>query len=77
MVFVGDEVGSQGNLVIIEHHGRCFSSYGGLDEIKVKKNDIVKQGQEIGFIDDKILYFGIRLGANSVNPLNYLEKVRE
>ena len=76
VVFVGNEVGNHGNLIIIEHRARCFSSYGALDKILVSKNDIVKQGQEIGVIENKFLYFGIRLGANSVNPLNYLEKVK-
>ncbi len=76
IVYVGNEIGNYGNLVIIQHKGEFLSSYGGLSSIKVTKGDIVKTGQIIGEINNAKLYFGLRNGATPVNPLKYIVKAK-
>ncbi len=79
IVYTGNEIGSLGNLIIIQHYGNWCSSYGHLDEIKVKKGDFVEMDEIIGYINKKEstdfgLYFGLRKGKTPVNPLKYLSK---
>lgn len=81
IVYTGNEVGSYGNLVIIQHENNWFSSYGNLSSIVVNKGDKVQVGQLIGNINlDRTqqkkseLYFGLRIGATAVNPLKYLKR---
>lgn len=76
VVYVGNEIGSYGNLIIIQH-GTLFSSYGHLDKIKIKKGDYIESGQIIGYINKKkskisFLYFSLRDGNNPINPMRYL-----
>ena len=72
VVYIGNEVGNYGNLIIIQHQGDWFSSYGNLSEILIKKDDSIKAGQKIGTINTPPLYFGLRDGTNAVNPIKYL-----
>lgn len=74
IVYIGNEIGSYGNIIIIQHKGEWISSYGGLDSIDVTKGDIVKVGQKIGEIKDTKLYFSLRDGSTPVNPLKYFKK---
>jgi murein DD-endopeptidase MepM/ murein hydrolase activator NlpD len=80
VVYSGNEIGSYGNLIIIQHHGGWFSSYGYLDEIRINKGDYVEIGQVIGYINKKdstlaLLYFSLRKGKSPVNPIKYLSKL--
>jgi lipoprotein NlpD len=74
VAYTGNEVGSYGNLVIIKHENNWFSNYGNLGEILVNKGETIKTGQIIGEADNSLLYFGLRKGTNSVDPLKYLPK---
>jgi len=74
VVYTGNEVGSYGNLVIIQHDHNWFSSYAHLDKIIVQKGDAVKIGQVLGYINNSELYFSLRNGTNPVNPIKYLPK---
>lgn len=81
IVYAGNEIANYGNLVIIQHYNNWYSSYGHLDEIKVKKGNFVEIGQVIGYINKKEskdfgLYFGLRKGELPVNPLKYLSKTK-
>ena len=76
VVYTGNEVGNYGNLVIIQHGGDWFSSYGNLSEILVQKGDLVRLKQKIAKIDNAELYFGLRSGSNPIDPLAYI-KMRE
>lgn len=77
VVYVGNEIGSYGNVVIIQHKGEWLSSYGNLNKISVAKGDIVKMNQIIGEIDNAKLYFGLRNGATPVNPFKYIAKMKK
>jgi len=80
VVYVGDEIGKYGNLIIIQHEKNWFSGYGNLTSFKVKKGDFVKDEQLIGQINledpshKPELYFSLRQGAMPVNPVNFLKK---
>ena len=68
-----------GNAVIIDHGGRYFTVTARLDEIFVHKGDRVEQNQEIGTsgdiatLYDPGLYFEIRHGGMSLDPLEWLQ----
>jgi murein DD-endopeptidase MepM/ murein hydrolase activator NlpD len=78
VVYIGNEVGSYGNLVIIQHSDNWFSSYGHLTKIIVEKGQIVKAGQIIGNnVKNSQLYFSIRKGQKPLNPLKLLPKQKK
>jgi len=76
IAYIGNEIGSYGNLIIIQHAGDWFSSYGHLSEIKVQKGDLVKAGDIIGIVDNSLLYFGLRKGITPVDPVKYLSGIK-
>ena len=71
-----------GKSVEIKHENGLISIYQSLSEIKVKKGDIITQGQVIGIsgtneLDKDLgnhLHFEIYENGSSVNPDNYLNK---
>ena len=77
VVYVGNEIGSYGNLVIIQHDGDWFSSYGHLSNIDVNKGDVVKSGQMIGNIENSELYFSLRKSEKAVDPKKYLPRKKK
>lgn len=77
VVYNGNEVGHYGNLIIIQHQGNWISSYGNLDNITVKKDSLINAGQKIGNINNSLLYFGLRDGSVSVDPIKYLPKKKK
>lgn len=75
VVYVGNEVGSYGNLVIIQHNENLVSSYGYLSAINVTKGEEVKPGEIIGNIEVSELYFSLRKNERAVDPQKYLPKL--
>lgn len=79
IVYVGNALKGYGNLIIIKHKGNYLSAYAHSDEIYVTKNQNVKQDETIatvgssGNVSRPQLYFGLRKGKKTLNPLNYLE----
>ncbi len=73
-------LGIYGNTVIIDHGYGLMSLYGHLAEFKVKKGDIVKKGQIIGYTDTTGLAFGDHLHYEMmiygvpVNPIEWWDK---
>ena len=71
-----------GKSVEIKHDNGIISIYQSLSELKVKKGDIITQGQVIGIsgeneLDKDLgnhLHFEIYENGSSVNPENYLNK---
>ena len=50
--------------------------YAGVDGVSVKKGDTVSRGQTIAKIkagDPAFLHFEVRLGAESTDPMKYLQ----
>ncbi len=60
-----------GETVVVHHAGRVFTLYAGLRELKVKRNDVVALGQELGPVADR-LYFEIRVGKELQDPVDWL-----
>ena len=67
-----------GKFIIIEHDDGTTSRYAHLSGYEVSKDDIVTQGQLIGYVGSTgnstgpHLHFEILVNGNFVNPLNYL-----
>lgn len=71
-----------GKTIEIKHENGLISTYQSLSEVKVKKGDMITQGQVIGIsgtneLDKDLgnhLHFEIYENGSSVNPNNYLNK---
>lgn len=82
VVFVG-RFRSYGNIVLIEHEGGIYTTYGLLSEVYVKNGETVslltelgKSGMDPRNLDNKdryVVYFEIRKGDIPLNPLDYLK----
>jgi murein DD-endopeptidase MepM/ murein hydrolase activator NlpD len=78
VVYVGDDIKSYGNLVLIRHGNGMTTAYAHLSSIKVKKGQAVKQGQTIGAVGTSggvagsQLHFEIRQGSKTYDPRAYL-----
>jgi septal ring factor EnvC (AmiA/AmiB activator) len=62
---------------ILIKHGNYISFYSYLDQVFVKKGDIVKTGQDIGKIysgDSTVLYFELRKERSKIDPESWLKK---
>ncbi len=68
-----------GNTIIVDHGDRYFTIYSHVDKIDMKVGESVKAGDVIGNVGDtglssgKTLYFEIRHGENTLNPLKWLK----
>ena len=80
VAYVGNELRGYGNLIIIKHSNNWISAYAHLDDILVKKGQIVKKGDKIanmgltGNVSEKQLYFSLRHKKEAINPEKYLKK---
>jgi septal ring factor EnvC (AmiA/AmiB activator) len=69
-----------GKLLIIGHPNNVYSLYGHLSDIKVKEEDIVHRGEEVGWVGDTgslsgaSLYFEIREQGKPVDPEEWLTR---
>jgi len=70
--------GNSGRLVIIQHSNGYQTIYAHLDNIKIKKGNIVKKGDIIGTVGNTgvstgpHLHFGLRKNGKFENPMNIL-----
>jgi lipoprotein NlpD len=77
VVYVGGELRSYGNMVIVKHNETFLTAYAHAQTILVKENAVVRQGQkiaEMGQSDaDRVkLHFEIRKNGTAVDPEPYL-----
>ncbi|KIQ25195.1 peptidase M23 [Variovorax paradoxus] len=77
VVYVGGELRSYGNMVIIKHNDTFLTAYAHAQTILVKENAVVRQGEkiaEMGRSDaDRVkLHFEIRKNGTAVDPEPYL-----
>lgn len=81
VVSISDYSSSYGNYVVLQHDGGISSLYGHMTSRAVKENDIVKQGQVIGYVGTTgsstgfHLHFEIRENGTKVNPVQYYPSV--
>ncbi len=79
VVYAGNELKASGNLVIIRHQDRWMTAYAHMDNMLIKRGQIVKRGQTIGTVgssgsvDKPQLHFEVRRGTEALNPKLYLE----
>ncbi len=80
VVYAGNELQGYGNMLVISHDGGKSTVYAHASSLKVKKGDLVHQGQTIGFVGQTggvtqpQLHFALRQGSNPVNPMDVLKK---
>ena len=80
VVYVGDEIESFGNMILVKHSDGWMSAYGHLDEITIKKGQHIKRGQKIGtvgttgYVKNPQLHFELRKGRRPVNPGQYITR---
>ena len=78
VIFSGQGVTGYGNLIIIKHPKDILTVYAHNQKLLVKVGDQVKKGRKIATVGTNngqpALYFEVRSGGQSVNPLAYLPK---
>ncbi len=78
IAYIGNDLKSYGNLVLIRHSGGTITAYAHLSTIHVKKGTTVKMGQTIGAVGSSgavstsQLHFEIRKGSKAYDPKKYL-----
>ncbi len=61
-----------GNFVIIEHEDGFFTTYAGLDNIKVVANQLVDKGKILGVCSSGTVKFELRQGRTALDPVEWL-----
>ena len=79
VVYSGSGLLGYGKLIIIRHNNVYLSAYAHNSELLVQEGDKVKRGQQISLMgsmhgNQPLLYFEIRKGGRSVDPLKFLPK---
>jgi len=79
VVYAGSALKGYGKLLIIKHNDDFLSAYAHNDQLFVKEQQQIRQGQliaKMGKTESKTvqLHFEIRFRGKSVNPANYLPK---
>lgn len=78
VAYVGNDLMSYGNLVLIRHANGLVTAYAHLDRVQVRRGDIVRRGQGIGTVGstgtvaNPQLHFEVRRGIESLDPAKYL-----
>lgn len=74
VAYVGKDIKSYGNLVLIKHAGGWVTAYAHLKDTSVRKGDTVRQGQMVGrsgdtgYVRSPQLHFEIRKNGRPINP---------
>jgi lipoprotein NlpD len=74
VVYLAENIEGYGNLIIIKHGSDIMSAYAHLEHIIVKRNQVVKGGQQLGVVgtagsaNAPQLHFSVRKGKKTVNP---------
>lgn len=79
VVYAGDDLRRYGNMIIVSHDTNFMTVYAHNQQLLVKQNQQVKQGQQIATMGntghDKVsLYFELRYDGKAVDALRYLPK---
>lgn len=79
VIYAGDGLKEFGNTVLVRHEDGLVTVYGHASDLKVKRGDTVKRGQDIavsgmsGQTDAPKLHFEVRKNSAPVDPSTYLE----
>jgi murein DD-endopeptidase MepM/ murein hydrolase activator NlpD len=72
--------GSYGNVVYINHNYGFETRYAHMSKFTVKKGDMVKRGQVIGYVGNtgnsvsSHLHYEVLVGGKHVNPINFFQR---
>ncbi|MCK5518932.1 MAG: M23 family metallopeptidase [Alphaproteobacteria bacterium] len=78
VAYVGNDLKSYGNLVLIRHGGGIMTAYAHLASVRIKKGMTVRKGQTIGSVgatgavSASQIHFEIRQGSGTCDPMQYL-----
>jgi murein DD-endopeptidase MepM/ murein hydrolase activator NlpD len=78
VAYVGNDLASYGNLVLLRHANGLVTAYAHLDRVEVKRGDTVRRGQALGTVGstgtvaNPQLHFEVRRGIESLDPAKYL-----
>lgn len=78
VAYVGNDIKSYGNLVLIRHGGGTMTAYAHLGRVNVRKGMAIKKGQAIGTVGSTgavtsaQLHFEIRQWSKTFDPRQYL-----
>ena len=79
VIYAGDGLKGFGNTVLVRHEDGLVTVYGHASDVKVKRGEKVRRGQEIalsgmtGDADRPKLHFEVRKGTTPVDPMTYLQ----
>ena len=71
-------LGGLGPIVLVRHPDEILTVYGRIDNVTVKKGDLVRSGQKIGVVSNATapaeprMHFEVRRGAESLDPSQFL-----
>lgn len=74
----GNQLKGFGNVILVKHDKGLMTVYAHLDEVLVKRGDVVSAGQKIGTVGksgtvkEPQLHFEIRKGTTPVDPKKHL-----
>lgn len=78
VALVSETLGGLGTIVLVRHKEELLTVYGRIDNVGVKKGDIVRRGQKIGVVaeasapDKSRMHFEVRRGATVLDPMGFL-----
>ncbi|MEM7058683.1 MAG: peptidoglycan DD-metalloendopeptidase family protein [Pseudomonadota bacterium] len=78
VALVSQSLGGLGTIVLVRHPGEILTVYGRVDDVSVKKGDIIASGQQIGVVSNAAapaeprMHFEVRRGAESLDPMQFL-----
>ncbi len=78
VIYVGDELSSYGNLVLVRHSGDLVTAYAHLGSVQVSRGKQVIRGQTIGTVGSSgtvgspQVHFEVRRGSSALDPEKYL-----
>lgn len=71
IALVSQSLGGLGTIVLVRHLADYLTVYGRIDNVTVKKGDIISRGQQIGVVSQSPqprMHFELRKGAESMDP---------
>ncbi|HUF87639.1 MAG TPA: LysM peptidoglycan-binding domain-containing M23 family metallopeptidase [Thermohalobaculum sp.] len=77
VALVSQSLGGLGTIVLVRHQGEYLTVYGRIDNVTVRKGDIVSQGQRIGVVASNPqprMHFEVRKGAESLDPERFFAR---
>jgi len=71
VVYIGNLRGYD-NFVIVEHEDGYYSTYAGLDDVRVVQNQIIGRGDKLGVVSNGEIKFELRQGREPLDPVEWI-----